>query len=67
MMATPTVQEIIEAAIAKAAEMNSQETDGDWLEVVTVETAPYIKEWDVAECWHWDQWPDRETRFPEHH
>ena len=64
MMATPTVQEIIEAAIAKAAEMNSQETDGDWLEVVTVETAPYIKEWDVAECWHWDQWPDRETRFP---
>ncbi|MXY68643.1 MAG: hypothetical protein F4Y47_08780, partial [Acidobacteriia bacterium] len=64
MMATPTVQEIIEAALAKAAEMNSQETDGDWLEVVTVESAPYIKEWDVAECWHWDEWPDRETHFP---
>ena len=64
MMATPTVQEIIEAALAKAAEMNSQETDGDWLEVVTVESAPYIKEWDVAECWYWDEWPDRETRFP---
>lgn len=64
MMATPTAQEIIEAALAKAAEMNSQETDGDWLEVVTVESAPYIKEWDVAECWHWDEWPDRETHFP---
>ena len=63
-MATPTAQEIIEAALAKAAEMNSQETDGDWLEVVTVESAPYIKEWDVAECWHWDEWPDRETHFP---
>ena len=64
MMATSTVQEIIETALAKAAEMNSQETNGDWLEVVTVESAPYIKEWDVAECWHWDEWPDRETHFP---
>ena len=63
-MATPTAQETIEAALAKAAEMNSQETDGGWLEVVTVESAPYIKEWDVAECWHWDAWPDRETHFP---
>ncbi len=63
-MAIPTAQEIIEAALAKTAEMNSRETDGDWLEVVTVESAPYIKEWDVAECWHWDEWPDREAHFP---
>ena len=63
-MAMPTAQEIIEAALAKAAEMNLRETDGDWLEVVTVESAPYIKEWDIAECWHWDEWPDREAHFP---
>ena len=57
-------QGIIEAAIAKTAEMNPQETDGEWLEVVTVESGPYIKEWDIAECWHWDEWPDREAYFP---
>ena len=55
----------IEAAIEKAAEMNPQETDGDWLEVVTVEAAPYIREWDIRDCWHWDEWPDRETHFPD--
>ena len=57
-------QEIIEAAIAKTAEMNPQETDGEWLEVVTVESGPCIKEWDIAKCWHWDKWPDREAHFP---
>ena len=45
-------------------EMNPHETDGEWLEVVTVESGPYIKEWDIAECWHWDEWPDREVHFP---
>ena len=63
-METSTAQEIIETAVKKTAEMNPQETDGEWLEVVTVESGPYIKEWDVAECWHWDEWPDRERRFP---
>ena len=61
---TLTAQDIIETAIKKTAELNPQETDGEWLEVVTVESGPYIKEWDIAECWHWDEWPDRETRFP---
>ena len=61
---TSTAQDIIETAIKKTAEMNPQETDGEWLEVVTVESGPYIKEWDIAECWHWDEWPDRERHFP---
>ncbi|MCY4181423.1 MAG: hypothetical protein OXF43_00845, partial [Gammaproteobacteria bacterium] len=55
---TSTAQKTIEEAIKKTAEMNPQETDGKWLEVVTVECAPYLKEWDIAECWHWDEWPD---------
>ena len=63
-METSTTQDIIETAIKKTAEMNPQETDGEWLEVVTVESGPYIKEWDIAECWHWDEWPDREIHFP---
>ena len=64
-METSTAQDIIETAVRQTAEMNPQETDGDWLEVVTVESGPYIKEWDIAECWHWDEWPDRERHFPE--
>ena len=63
-MATSDAHDIIEAAIKKIAEMNPQETDGEWLEVVTVESAPFIKEWDIAECWHWDEWPGREASFP---
>ncbi len=54
---------IIEAAIAKVEEMNPQQTDGKWLEVVTTESGPYIKEWDIRACWHWDKWPDREKHF----
>ena len=54
----------IESAIKKTAEMNLQETDGKWLEVVTVESGPFIKEWDLSKCWHWEDWPERETRFP---
>ncbi len=63
-MTTHAAPGIIAAAISKTAEMNPQETDGEWLEVVTVESGPYIKEWDIAECWHWDEWPDREANFP---
>ena len=62
-MQTSERQDTIETAIEKVAEMNPQETDGIWLEVVTVESAPYIKEWDIGECWHWDEWPDREVHF----
>ena len=61
---TSIAQDTIEEAIKKTAEMNPQETDGEWLEVVTVESGPYIKEWDIAECWHWDEWPDRQKYFP---
>ena len=54
----------IETAVEKTAEMNPLQTDGEWLEVVTVEAAPYIKEWDIRESWRWNEWPDREVHFP---
>ena len=63
-MTTQTALDIIAVAITKTAEMNPQETDGDWLEVVAVESGPYIKEWDIESAWHWDEWPDREAHFP---
>ena len=62
---TSIALDTIEAAIQKTAKLNPQETDGKWLEVITVESGPYIKEWDIAECWHWDEWPDREKPFPD--
>ena len=65
MMTSANPQGIIETAVEKTAEMNPQQTDGTWLEVVTVESSPYIKEWDISECWHWDEWPDREANFPD--
>ena len=64
-MQTLTAQDIIATAIKKTAEMNQQATDGEWLEVVTVESGPYIKEWDIESAWHWDKWPDREAHFPD--
>ena len=63
-MSNDSEHTIIEAAIKKTAEMNPQDTDGEWLEVVTVESGPYVKEWDIEQCWHWDEWPEREAHFP---
>ena len=64
MMKESEAKEIIEEAIRKVAEMSPKSTDGKWLEDVTVGSSPYIKEWDIAACWHWDKWPDREVHFP---
>ena len=58
------VLEIIEQAINIAAEMNPQITDGTWLEDLTVQVGPYIKEWDIDRCYHWSEWPGREENFP---
>ena len=58
-------QTIIEQAIHTIAEMNTKSTDGKWLEDLTVQVAVSVKEWDISECWHWSNWPDRETHFPE--
>ncbi len=56
---------IIAEAIKIVVEMSSQESDGKWLEEVTVKAAPFIQEWDVGkyECWPWDEWPEREKHF----
>ena len=56
---------VIEAALAEIAETSSQETDGKWLEHLTVRVAPHVKDWDIAEAWRWADWPDREVHFPQ--
>ncbi len=55
---------IIEYAIKQTDKMNPHQTDGKWLEAITVAAAPYIREWDIERAWGWDEWPDRETHFP---
>ena len=64
-MPTDREREIIEAAIAEIAEMSPQPTGGKWLETLAVQTAPFIREWDVASAYLWADWPDREKRFPD--
>ena len=58
------VEGIIESAVTTIREASTQQTDGKWLENITVLTAPLIREWDVEHCYLWTEWPEREARFP---
>ena len=51
-------------AIDTLTDMNPQSTDGIWLERLIADVASHIKEWDIAECYLWNEWPDREESFP---
>ena len=64
-MQSETGEPIITQALDTLAAMNPRQTDGIWLEDITVVAAPYIKEWDIAQCWHWADWPEREIHFPD--
>ena len=59
-----TPKAVIEAALAEIAEKSGQETDGKWLEHLTVRVAPHVRDWDIAEAWRWADWPAREEHFP---
>ena len=55
---------IIEDAIAMVDAASHEQTGGKWLEDLTADVGPYIREWDIAECWSWGEWPNREIHFP---
>ena len=61
-MSTEAEQRIAEA-IAICDEMSPQKTDGTWLEDLTVQVGPDIREWDIDECYLWADWPEREYRL----
>ena len=61
-MQTLDQQTTIATAIAILAEANPQQTGGKWLENLTVDVAPFIRDWNIAECWHWAEWPERELK-----
>ena len=54
---------IIKQAIDRLESMRDQQTGGKWLETLTAAVGPYIKEWDITQCWTWTEWPERETEF----
>ena len=54
----------LESALETLNEYASCETDGVWLEQLAVKVAPFLREWDIAECHLWADWPDRERAFP---
>lgn len=58
-MQTLDQQAIIATAISRVAEAGPQSTGGRWLENLTVDVAPFIRDWNIAECWHWAEWPER--------
>ena len=61
-MQTLDQQDIIATAIARVAEAGPQPTGGQWLENLTVDVGPFIRDWNVAQCWHWAEWPERELK-----
>ena len=56
--------ERIRAVLAEIEATNSQQTDGKWLERLTVECATLIADWDFSDAWLWQDWPDREQHYP---
>ena len=54
---------IIAEALDVTAEMNPQDTNGAWLEDLTVQVGPHIKEWDIDECYLWSDWPERKDYY----
>ena len=54
----------IAGALAALDANNPHSTDGRWLEDLTAAVAPHLKDWDIARCYRWSDWPERETQFP---
>ena len=57
-------QAVIRQAIDAVDDMSPHQTDGAWLEDIAVDAGPHIREWDVAECYRWQDWPHREAELP---
>ena len=57
-------QAVIQQAIDAVDEMSPHQTDGAWLEDIAVAAGPHIREWDIAECYRWQDWPHREAELP---
>ena len=64
-MSETTAHDAIAQALETLEEAKSEPTGGKWLERLTAQIAPLIKEWDISHCWTWSEWPDRERLLPD--
>ncbi len=64
-MSETNAHDVIAQALETLEEAKSEPTGGKWLERLTAQIAPYIREWDFSHCWTWAEWPDRERLLPE--
>ena len=56
---------VIDDALTQLKKHAHQQTDGRWLEDVTTDVAPHVRDWNVEHCWRWEDWPDRDEVMPE--
>ena len=47
--------DVVASALQTISEMSPQSTDGTWLEDLTVEVGPIIKDWDIERCYKWSR------------
>ena len=52
-------------ALATLEQYAHKRTDGRWLEGLTADVAPHVRDWNVDHCWRWEDWPDRGEVMPE--
>ena len=64
-MTETTAQDVIAQALETLEGAKSEPTGGKWLERLTAQIAPYVREWDLSHYWTWAEWPDRERLLPE--
>ena len=62
-MSTEMNRGVVENGIDTLIEKNPQSTDGKWLELLTVEVAPHIREWDIETACEWGDWQERPRQF----
>ncbi|MYK92355.1 MAG: hypothetical protein F4026_09570 [Synechococcus sp. SB0669_bin_8] len=56
---------VLDDALAELEEHAHRQTDGIWLEEVTADVAPHVRDWNVEHCWRWEDWPHRDEVMPE--
>ena len=56
---------VIDEALTQLKKHAHQQTDGRWLEELTTDVAPHVRDWNVEHCWRWEDWPDRDEVMPE--
>ncbi|WP_419944532.1 DEAD/DEAH box helicase family protein [Candidatus Poriferisodalis sp.] len=58
-------QGVLHEAVGTLESRSSEQTDGVWLERLTADVAPLIKDWHLDGCWRWQDWPERDDVMPE--